>query len=522
MRAPLEHRCIYYIPSPLLGYGLRTLTERIPQDSIILAIEISETMMALCSKHIPDDIVEHPCLILACLSDRQALHTLFYRLGPWKYRRVRRLDLNSGTDLNPEIYNQLADFLLEDLSTYWRNRHAIGRLGRQWIRHIYANLAAMEKGKIDFRGFQHYHSTGIPVVVGAGPSLENSLEFLRKWRSHLWILATDTAVLTLSDAGIKPDAISILETQSWNMLDFHGMKSTEIPLIADISAYPPSLERTGGVCYTVSSSFAELNFLQRIADAGLAPFPIPPLGSVGLASVEIALNLSSNHAPLLLTGLDFAYQPGKSHARGSSFHRWQLSAMHRLNPQPGWEACMNRPRLYRFNVCGKKLNTDSVLDGYASLLKDRYADLGRLSVLAPAGLDLGMPIISIEDAERLLIETPDTPNPVDSTSHHYQSSPIDYQSRASQFLDEEENRLKQIIESWNEYMVHGNDENTLIKSLSKMDHVYVDFPDEPPLPKNEHSFLVRAVDRSRRLRRYIERARQVSLSSVRSTDRNAD
>jgi len=520
--APLEHRCIYYIPSPLFGYGLRALAERIPEDSIILAIEISEKMMALCSRHIPNDIIEHPRLILACLSDRQALHALFYQLGPWKYRRIRRLDLNGGTELNPEIYNQLSDFLLEDLSTYWRNRLATGRLGRQWIRHIYANLAAMEKGGIDFRSFQHYHIAGIPVVVGAGPSLEKSLEFLRKWRSHLWILATDTAVSALSDACIRPDAISILETQSWNMLDLHGMKLTEIPLIADISAYPPSLEQTGGVCYTVSSSFAELEFLKRIADTELAPFPIPPLGSVGLASVEIALNLRSDHLPLLLTGLDFAYQPGKSHSRGSSSHRWQLAAIDRLNPQPGWEACMNRPRLYRSDARGKKLNTDSVLDGYASLFKDRYADLGRLFVLAPAGLDLGVPIISLEDAERLLIETPDIPNPVNTTPHHSQFSPVDYRGGASQFLDDEENRLKQIIESWDEYMIHGNNESALMESLSRMDQIYLDFPDEPPLPKNEHSFLVRAADRSRRLRRYIKRTRQVSTSLVRSTDRNAD
>ena len=501
---PVENRCIYLVPSPLLGYGLFNLADRIPEDSIILAIEQSQELMALCSPYIQEDLRNDSRIIQVRLSDKSSLHALLYKLGPWRFRRVRRIDLNGGASLNPGLYDELTSFLMEDLHTYWRNRHALGRLGREWIRHVFANLSEMACGKIDFRSLTDLKIHGIPFVVGAGPSLETALPYIRRFRDYLWVLATDTAVPALLSAGIEPDAATVLETQAWNLLDFHDTGSGGMSVIADLTAYPPSLTHTGGPCYLFSSTFAELRFLKRLDESGLRSHPIPPLGSVGLVALEIAMGLTPG--PVILTGLDFAYSPGKSHARGTAFHRWQISAIQRLNPHPGWKASMKRPRLKSSDAAGNLLNTDAVLEGYAAMLKDRYSGENRLYVLEPGGLDLGLPVISETEAEKLLHANPQ-PGPLMNVSPDRGCQQQKGSEIATSFLDSEQGLLKGITETWNAYAGGDGSAAALVSALEGMDEVFADFPDEPPLPKEDDSFLVRAVRRSRQLNRYIDRVR---------------
>ncbi len=497
--AALINRCIYLVPSPLLGYGLIQLVRRIPEDSIVITIEQSQEIMALCSRDLLENIGDYrgddSRIINVRLSDRDTLHALLYSLGPWRFRRVQRVDLSGGSSLNPDLYDDLTDFLMEDLMSYWRNRHALSRLGREWVRHIFANISQIAEGNTSFRDISSLETGRIPVVAGAGPSLESSLDFLDLHKKNLWIMAVDTALPSLLGSGITPDAVAVLDTQAWNMLDFHGSYSSKIPIIADITSYPPCISHTGGPCYLYSSDFAELGFLHRLEDSGLREFTIPPLGSVGLASLEIVSRISNG--PVFLTGLDFAYSPGKSHARGSSFHHWQLSGLNRLNPHPGWEASIKRPRVKASDASGSPRDSDTVLLGYASLLKDRYSSDKRFHVLEPGGLNLGIPVISFIEAETI-IEGHPRGNPKEGNRESLQDA-------AALFLMEERERFNRVIEAWEAYARGNGAAADVAGTLEGMDEVFADFPDQPPLPKENDSFLVRAVSRVRQLQRYIER-----------------
>jgi len=505
--APVRHRCIYIIPSPLLGYGLPELARRIPEDSIILTIELSQELMALCSEQFlinTASVNQDPRIINVRLSDKASLHSLLYSLGLWKFRRVQRVDLNGGAVLSPDLYDELTAFLMEDLMSYWRNRHAMERLGREWIRHIFANLSEMSQGETDFRDTGKLRIEKITLVAGAGPSLEKSLDFIRSNREELWVLAVDTALSALNAGGITADAAVVLDTQAWNYLDFHDIGGSGMPVFADITAYPPCLSHTGGPCYLFSSDFAELNFLKRLKDSGFRDFSMPPLGSVGLAALEIAGRISDSE--VLITGLDFAYSPGKSHARSSSFHRWQISSQNRLNPHPGWQASIKRPRVKGLNAFGETLDSDAVLQGYAELLKDRYSSNIRFHVLEPGGLDLGIPVIGFPRAEQILHETQLKNNP--EVKPPGEKSPISVSEQAPSaalFLRAETKRFNRVIYAWEEYAAGSGSAAEVTESLEGLDEVFADFPDQPPLPKEDDSFLVRGVSRVRQLQRYIER-----------------
>lgn len=482
--APIENRCIYVVPSPLLGYGLDILAKRIPNDSVILAIEASESLTNLCAPYAgKNDRVIH-----VRFSKLSTLHEIFVSIGPWNYRRVRRVDLGAGSSLNPGFYDELVDFLIDSLTNYWRNRNILLRLGRQWIRHIYANLCELAYGSSDIQSVGNLVVDRVPVVVGAGPSLEEALSFIREHRKKLWVMAADTSVPALLARGIKPDAAVVLETQAWNLLDFHDTKGSGIAVVADLSSYPLSLTHIGGPCYLYSSTFAELEFLKELEIRGVRDFILDPLGSVGLVAIEIAL--ARWNGSVLLAGLDFGYSHGKTHARGTAYHQWQISCLNRLNPHPGWETLMHRTR-------SRNQNTDSVLHGYAALLRRRFSDTGRLYVLSSSGIDLNLP--PLEDAEAILMEKRKPMTQNKETSNRM--------VKAAEFIDARLSGLREIIDSWEIYAKDAGGKSRLLSAIEKMDEVYVDFPDAEPLPKKDESFLVRAVDRARALVSYIERVR---------------
>ena len=494
--APVEERCIYFVPSPLVGYGLENLAGRIPETSVILAVEASQELMSLCASSIVGGLAGHPSVKFFRLSDRPSLHQVLKDLGPWRYRRVRRLDFSAGPSLHTEVYDDLERFLTEDLMVYWKNRHSLGRLGREWIRHSLANLANAASGRQEILAPPPESRPGAAVVIGAGPSLEASIGFLREHRRRLNLIVTDTAAAALVDTGIEPDSVVALETQAWNLLDFHGLQGSGVPIFADITAYPPSLGITGGPVHVFSSDFADLEYLRRLDESNLRSETIPPLGSVGLAALELALR--TNSGPILLTGLDFAYAPGKSHARGTSVHRWQLAVSRRTDPVPGWDASMRRPRIHLKDASGGRIGTDAVLASYAASLADRYSDSDRISVLAPGGLDLGLPVISREEAARLVS--------VSGGEASTGAGAALGREAAAGFLAGEKERLQAVIDAWDAYASEKGPVEAVTASLEGLDEIFCDFPDEPPLPRQDDSFLVRAVARTRRLHRYLERS----------------
>ena len=525
-----EGRCLYMVTSPLLGYGLDTLLERIPDDSHIIALEVSPELFSLCRSRVEPELLEHPRLSWVQLSDEASLSEVLDGLGLWRFRRVRRVELNGGSQLNGDICSRLVSFAMDSLAAYWRNRHALRILGRHWVRHFYANLANMSRCRLNLAPGLRIGK--IPVVVGAGPSLDEGFDFVVSHRSRLSVWASDTALGALLQRGIEPDIVCALETQAWNHLDFHDSHKGRFTLLADMTCYPPTLQHAEAGVELFTSLFARLDFLDRVQGAGLAFRPIPPLGSVGLAAVHLALELSS--LPVLLLGLDFAYSPGKTHARGSSVHRWQLSTAERTNPLPGWQAVMRRPRTLAPGASGRPVPTDTVLTGYASLLRNyrnHPGSSGRIYVLGGGGLNLGFPVLSRKAAAELVSDTPmegspevlcgggaapGAPGAPGATAAHAAAaapaSGIPGAARAGgtaaaaeRFLVKELENLQSVIDAWDAYASGSGRRERVRDSLRMLDHVYCDFPDTPPLPRDDDSFLVRAVTRCRELGRYISR-----------------
>nr|WP_281389026.1 6-hydroxymethylpterin diphosphokinase MptE-like protein [Spirochaeta isovalerica] len=413
------------------------------------------------------------------------------RLGSWRFRRSKAIFLNSGYNLNKDIYDTLINFAALHLNTFWKNRLTLNKLGALWIRNIFQNLELVQSDLPD-------NSGKMIVVCGAGPSLDSTINIIREHRNHLYLIAVDTALSTLLDAHIEPDLVFALEAQFYNLGDFHNTGSSSFELLADLTSYPAVCRLNNGRVYFTFTDFAETILINRLKEFGLSLIEIPPLGSVGVAAVYSALTIFSE--PIFLTGLDFSYIPGKSHSKGSPFIKSILRSNDRLHP------LTNNSGIRRRNIIklqGKipetEITTDSILSGYGRLLSELLRDSNRVFDLSREGFPLNIPFVDEKELSEIISSQENTGAEIPCKTIHT------FDSRG--FLENEQNLLSFVISLWDKFIQSNNSEipQELMNALVQVDYIYIDFPDKLPHPVNDLSFVSRAVKKAREYSGLIER-----------------
>ena len=373
----------------------------------------------------------------------EAAATYIARFDFSRFKRCRRLELTGGARLNPEFYNSLEQELNRRIFTYWQTKASLTRMGSLWFRNIFRNMPILSEN----RPVSSLKVEGPIILCGAGESLEESLPLLKRYRNKVFLCAVDTAYPVLTAKGIIPDAVFNLDGQFYNFYDFYHHRDNPLYLISDITSFPASLRLPGVTPLLFSSLFSSNDLLDRLNQDSLLPAPVYPLGSVGVTALHLCTMLGEG--PYLLTGLDFSYKIGKSHARGTVYHQLYLSRNNRKLPDGGMtELSLRRPpREIRGQLTGRKLRCDTVLHDYYRMflqLTEKHGD--RCFQLSRDYPSLGIPL-----ADESVLDTLTTG---ESRLHSFTKEEPGKDWKG--FLENESARLNVIIEAWEEYSRGGN------------------------------------------------------------------
>jgi hypothetical protein len=425
-------RTLYFCPSPLYGYGLDRLIEKLEQAGphwAVLCVEADDQLLALSRRHFPAPLLNHPRLRLTGAADREDLCALVRQAwGSRSFRRVETLRLSAGWRLSPELYDALADSLRQDIALDWANAVTLIKLGRLYSKNAVRNLPlipqSLSLSALSFR-------EDPILVLGAGPSLDGILEGLAAFFTDMSpatpvipggprtgqvspeqtergagfprpfrIVAVDTALPCLRARNIRPDLVVALESQHWNLRDFVGTGDWEIPVAMDLSALPATREIPGGRVFLFYTPWTELGLFRRLEAAGLLPAAFPPLGSVGLTAVALALSLGSG--PVLTGGIDFSFTADKYHARAAPGHQEKLRRQNRFRGILNAEAAF-RPAVFRAAAkSGASTRCDPAMRGYRDLFEREFAGEPRLRDIISDGLPLGPLAVNLAAACEIL------------------------------------------------------------------------------------------------------------------------
>jgi hypothetical protein len=472
------------------------------KGSALLCVETDPLLAELARARLPSELAaDDRIAFVETASPEEAIDAARYLGG---FRACSMAALSGGHSLDGPVYEAMAAALTADFESAWRNRATLMILGPRWARNIFDNIAALPA--IAPAPLPHF--PGAVVVCGAGPSLEEALPLISGALSprgpgpqgRLGVIACDTALGTLLAAGIEPDLVVCLEGQAHNLADFTCLGSRTAALAADLSSHPLTFRAPRGPKFLTFVRITRSLFLSRVeaalSEAELPFCPLPPLGSVGVHAVHMARLLA--RGPILATGLDFSFEPGKTHARGCPSLFAEERRLGRLTRWPSQYAVSFRERtisLEKRKGVKPDALSDPMLLSYAALLADSEEESGgELYDMRRNGPSIGGNRITLEEAEALVAEqSVEVPSPTETaTGGEALSFDADRAARVlGAFLREEGIRLEALRLSMRG--VRPLERREFRRLASESDYLWWGFPDQERAGDLPQDFLNRLV-----------------------------
>lgn len=321
-------RTLVLVISPLDGNELSYLCDYLSKDSLAIGISFSALHETEYQQH--PLAQSFPSLThIPLLYGSTIESTILQYMNEYYFHNVELIYYSKEAYEYKTQAANLYEKCQRELAQIWKNHATASFLGMRWIKNIIHNsMASNYIYGIPISHLSPPRKNHIAIVIGAGPSLDRkTLEFIKYYQDTCTIFAADTALPTLQYYGIIPHYCVLLEGQYYNMKDLIPIPHPKIVAIGDICCYPPSL-RAFSTTASLSSQFSPISFFSQYGP--LLPPPIPPVGSVGVLALFLALQYNPTH--ILLAGLDFSYYKGKSHSVHSpAYHSW-MSTHNKIHP----------------------------------------------------------------------------------------------------------------------------------------------------------------------------------------------
>jgi hypothetical protein len=421
----LKESSLYICPSPLYGYGLPLLLERLPSSSAILCVEADEKLFELSKKaigleaellpNLPKGRKTKPISLVQVKEvesqKAEGLSALASNIwGERVFRRVETIRLTGGWQLFPQLYSDMEAAIRREIAVEWSNAMTLIRLGRLYSRNLIRNLAYLGCANTDG---PDWYSAGI-LALGAGPSLDpflNELYALYKGKipgpgeRRFRIICVGACLPALADWGILPDLVVILESQHWNLRCFIGSQGQKIDTGIDLSALPASTRALRGKKYFFVTPWAELAFLSRLKKSGILPETYPPMGSVGLNTVALALKIGSGS--VITAGIDFSFSMDVCHARSTPGRRDLENRQTRFKSLINADTALKDGTYAAVSKTGEQVRSNPAMRKYRDLFEQEFGGNPRLFDIAGSGLPLGAKTITAAEAFAMLNEAGD-------------------------------------------------------------------------------------------------------------------
>ncbi|WP_027729270.1 6-hydroxymethylpterin diphosphokinase MptE-like protein [Treponema sp. C6A8] len=388
--------------SPVLPYGLKELCQKLDDKSFCVLCEFDRDLSQFSEDFFSSQNFKDEKTARLTLPQLQRLPILLNetsyapmqgtRLLPsGTFKRVIRLDFSAGVQFHESLYSELTAACTRAIMTFWANRMTLVRFGRKYSQNFFKNLKLLP-ATIPIQNF--FGSVSKPIIVfGAGQSLEEGIDLIKKNSSFFYILCADTALQPLLENGIEADGVFIEEAQSVIKKAFIGTQKSRTQIFAGLSAVPhlDKIKQPEKLSF-FTTKYTGGKFLDNLSEKDILPPENEPFGSVGLTAVYYALKFrSSTEIPVYLYGLDFSYSESFTHARATMAHKERFLKNSRLFPLANFGASFGFSSEKVIGKNNSAVYTTRTLKNYAELFKGLFAGTPNLFDAASTGLELGLP-----------------------------------------------------------------------------------------------------------------------------------
>ena len=153
------------------------------------------------------------------------------------------------------------------------------------------------------------------IVVGAGPSLDKNIRYLRKAREKALILSCDAALKPLMAHDIIPNFVIVLDPQEEIARFLCNVPQKGITLVVPTIVHPSILELWEGDVLFFNKFAPDIPTLVEIQKAVPQIGILTPGGTVLSVTYDLAFQAGCN--PILFAGQDLSYPKKNSHSHGT-------------------------------------------------------------------------------------------------------------------------------------------------------------------------------------------------------------
>ncbi|KHD15789.1 motility associated factor glycosyltransferase family protein [Clostridium butyricum] len=296
-----------------LGYHINEILKR--NNLVIYVFEWNEEIIKYC-KMVNKNIFKQKNVVLIDKKNKEFYKLLGELLKETKGVLIHKQSLYTIKDKNEKLYNLLNDFSIKrqlveinrtSILKYDKNYRLNKKITCNKITEFIEAVKCQDK----------------PIIItAAGPSLDEELKYLNQYRERFIVFSVGSALRTLIENNIYPDAIFLIDGGSQIKNQFIEFENLSIPLCFSAYASNEAIKIYSGPKYIFNDSESEENLY------------ITTDGSVAIAALDIATKCDPKE--IIFLGQDLALINGKNHTKAyEKMHLDKKESQYKLIEVPG-------------------------------------------------------------------------------------------------------------------------------------------------------------------------------------------
>jgi hypothetical protein len=300
-----------------LGYLYRETTESFPNAGVVVVFYHEEVVKSF-SPGPPPGMYWHPG------QDMSLLQFLRNRIHELEAEGLAVVEWPPSARIFPEVSLRANEALHQLFREIRGTLVTTAALGKRWLRNSLGNFLGIEEVFPPAGGGS---GAGPTVIAASGPSLEQGIDFLARYREYIELWALPSSLDFLLSRDLRPDTVVMTDPSYYAFTHLGCAKDHSIHLTMPLSAAKGSWRISARVSLVNQETPVERQLLDG---AGVTVPSVPAQGTVAATALILALRL--REAPVVFTGLDFCYRDILSHVRPNNFENWLEPESNRLAP----------------------------------------------------------------------------------------------------------------------------------------------------------------------------------------------
>ena len=291
------------------GIGLADLIEMYPDRFFIVYEPNANSFYTMIEDYDLSELLKWPKLLWLSVGESQ-LKILFNRICTYMNEELAFVALRHYLESGLEQLQKLKEEFVDYRNIFESNRHTEKLFQKKWLENSVSQMAGMLNAPSIFELVGSFKGS-TAVIVASGPSLEQDIEWVRRFVPHALVISAGSSIQALAKNGITPHSATVMDGGEINEVIFSVEGTLESPLFYMSSSYPVSNKKQGDSFYAVVQNDIMSKYLLGMSENDPVMIPTP---TVTGTAIQVAVILGVSR--IILIGQDLSFQQNKFYAAG--------------------------------------------------------------------------------------------------------------------------------------------------------------------------------------------------------------